>query len=297
MANVSSISIIGPGKVGTALGVLAARAGIEIAAVGGGHRGDAQASARLMGPAVRSVSATEAAGAATLVLLTVPDDVIALVAAQLAQQGAFQPGTVVAHCSGALGSDALSAARQAGCEVGSMHPLQTFPTVEAALATLPGTPFFIEGTSAACERLAALAAAIGGLPHRLRSDAKALYHTAAAMTSNFLVALMDAASAVMALALTESADANREQALAALAPLLRASVDNVLALGPEAALTGPIARGDVHTVERHGQALAHFGPEFQDTYRALAKLTIELALRKGTLSEETARELRDVLRR
>jgi len=295
MTSKCSISIIGPGKVGTALGVLASRAGIEVAAVGGGHRGAAQAAARLIGPGVRSVSADEAAAAAGLVLLTVPDDVIAPVAAQLAQQGAFLPGTVVAHCSGALGSDALAVARQAGCEVGSMHPLQTFPTVEAAVEKLPGAPFFIEGTPAACERLDAFAAAIGGQPRRLRSDAKALYHAAAAMSSNFLVALLDGASAVMALALTESADANREQAMSALAPLLRASVDNVLALGPEAALTGPIARGDVHTVEQHWKALARFGPEFRDTYHALAKLTIELALRKGTLSEETAHQLRKVL--
>ncbi|MCL2701880.1 MAG: DUF2520 domain-containing protein [Phycisphaerae bacterium] len=278
------------------MGVLAARAGMEIAAVGGGHRGDAQSAARLMGPSVRSVSAAEAAASAPLVLLTVPDDAIALVAEQLAQQGAFQDGAVVAHCSGALDSDILSAARQAGCEVGSMHPLQTFPTVEAALAKLPGTPFFIEGTPAACERLDAFAAAIGGQPHRLRSDAKALYHAAAAMTSNFLVSLLDAASAVMALALTESANANREQALAALEPLLRATVDNVLALGPEAALTGPIARGDTHTVARHWHALAQFGPEFRDTYRALAKLTIELALRKGTLAEDIAREIKETLR-
>jgi predicted short-subunit dehydrogenase-like oxidoreductase (DUF2520 family) len=230
-----------------------------------------------------------------LVLLTVPDDAIALVATQLVQQGAFSPGVVVAHCSGVLDANALSAARQAGCEVGSMHPLQTFPTVESAVTRLAGTPFFIEGTLAACEQLDALAVAVGGKPHRLRSDAKALYHTAAVMASNFLVTLLDGASAVMALALPESAGANREQALAALTPLLRASVDNVLALGPESALTGPIARGDVQTVALHWNALAHFGPEFRDTYRALGKLTIELALRKGTLSEETAHELRNVL--
>lgn len=294
---IPAVAIIGPGKVGTALGVLAARAGIEVVAVGGGRRCSAQTAARLIGPAVRAVSSAEAAAAAPLILLTVPDDCIAHVCAQLTEQKAFAPGAFVAHCSGALASDVLAPARDTCCcETASMHPLQTFPSVEAAVARLPGTPFFIEGCPSACEMFDAFARAIGGRPCRIRSDTKALYHAAAAMTSNFLVTLLDAASAVMAMALPESAGANRHEALAAMEPLLRATVDNVTAMGPEAALTGPIARGDVQTVQRHLQALERFSSEFRDAYRSMARLTVDLALRKGTLSEDAARELQALLR-
>jgi len=296
MARIPGIAIIGPGKVGTALGVLAARAGIDVVAVGGGRRCSAQSAARLIGTAVRTVSSAEAAAAAGLVFLTVPDDTIAHVCSQLAADGAFTPGAIVVHCSGALASDILKPAADQCCETASLHPLQTFPTVEAAVGKIPGTPFFLEGTPAACEVLEAFTLAVGGVPHRIRSDAKALYHAAAAMTSNFLVALLDAAAAVMALALPESAGANRQRSLAALEPLLRATVDNATTMGPEAALTGPIARGDVQTVQHHLQALGQSNPEYREAYRAMGRLTVDLAIRKGTLNEESAAAMRRMLR-
>jgi predicted short-subunit dehydrogenase-like oxidoreductase (DUF2520 family) len=307
------IAIIGPGKVGTALGVLCARAGWNVAAVGGGRRNSAQAAARAIGNSTRVMSAAEAAGAADLVLITVPDDMIAEVCLQLARAKAFRPQAVVAHCCGALGSEALEPARACGAHTGSIHPLQTFPTVQAAVEKLPGAFCFIEGSPHACDVLESLAKAIGAVPMRIEGQCKALYHAAAAVASNYLVTLLDAAATMLAGALENRgqtppvradsvprfsprfSDADRDKALAALAPLVQATLSNVLQLGPERALTGPIARGDSETVRRHLEAVDQVSPQLAAMYRQLGAMTVDLAVRKGTITPETAETLRRVL--
>jgi predicted short-subunit dehydrogenase-like oxidoreductase (DUF2520 family) len=286
------ISIIGPGKVGTALGVLCARAGWNVVAVGGGRRNSAQAAARAIDNSTRVMSAAEAAGAADLVLITVPDDMIAEVCTQLARAKAFRPQAVVAHCCGALGSEALEPARACGAQTGSIHPLQTFPTVQAAVEKLPGAFCFIEGSPHACEVLESLAKAIGAVPMRIEGQGKALYHAAAAVASNFMVTLLDAAATMIGRAL---ADADRDKAMAALGPLVQATLTNVLQLGPERALTGPIARGDIETVRRHLDAVEQVSPQLAAMYRQLGAMTVDLAVRKGTLSETAAGNLKHIL--
>lgn len=289
------ISIVGPGKVGTALGVLCARAGWIVSAVGGGRRTSAQAAARVIGNSTRACSAAEAAGAAGLVLITVPDDMIAQVCQELAGAKAFRAGAVVAHCCGAAGSDALEPARACGAHIASFHPLQTFPTVKAAVAKLPGSYCFIEGDDQACEVLESLAGAIGATPMRIQPQAKALYHAAAATACNYLVTLLDAAATMLAQSMGGGEKANQEQALAALAPLVQATLANVLQLGPERALTGPIARGDVETVRRHVAAIEQNTPRFAALYRQLGAMTIDLAVRKESISEDKAKALKQAM--
>jgi predicted short-subunit dehydrogenase-like oxidoreductase (DUF2520 family) len=286
------ISIIGPGKVGTALGVLCARAGWNVAAVGGGRRNSAQAAARTIGNFTRVMSAAEAAGAADLVLITVPDDMIAEVCLQLARAKAFRPQAVVAHCCGALGGEVLDPARTCGAQTGSMHPLQTFPTVQAAVAKLPGAFCFIEGSSHACDVLESLAKAIGAVPMRIDSQSKVLYHAAAAVASNYLVTLLDAAATMIGRSL---ADADRDKAMAALGPLVQATLSNVLQLGSERALTGPIARGDIETVRRHLEAVEQVSPQLAAMYRQLGAMTVDLAVRKGSITREKADDLKRIL--
>lgn len=291
MATIPDISIIGPGKVGTALGILAERAGLRVVAVGGGRRLSAQTAARAISNSVHAVPANEAASAGGLVLLTVPDDAIEQVCNQLAKDGAFRPGTIVAHCCGALSSSVLAAAQAVGCETASMHPLQTFPSAQAAVEAMRGTYVFIEGTGRACEVLESLATAIGALPMRTTAQGKALYHAAAVMASNYLVALLDAAAAVMVHGMDESSGMDRRRALAAMAPLVRATVENVVAMGTEDALTGPIARGDVDTIRRHLNAMGDCLPELAEIYRALGKLTVNVASRKDSINEEKAAQI------
>jgi len=289
---VPDIAIVGGGKVGTAVGILAARAGLNVVAVGGRNADATQEAAKRIGADGRACSAAEAARAGGLVLLTVPDDAIEAVCRDLAEANAFAEGAIVAHSSGALGSDALSTARDAcGAAIGSMHPLQTFPTTEAALDRLPGAYCFIEGDAEAVEALEELARAIGATPARIDAGAKALYHAAAAMACNHLTALLDAAVALCA-----EAGIERETALAALTPLSTATLENVASMGPAAALTGPIARGDPGTVRRHLEALGACDEKLQALYRAAGVWTADLAERKGTLDRAAAAAMRDLLR-
>ena len=287
------ISIIGPGKVGTALGALAARAGWRVVAVAGGSPGRAEAAAEVIGGDVRVCTPAEAAAAGQLVLLTVPDDAVAAVCEELAAAGAFARGAVVAHCCGAWDREILAPARaRCGCAVGSMHPLQTFPTVEAAMARLAGAYCFCEGDEEAAGVLERLAEAVGARAVRIDPGGKALYHAAAVMACNYLVALLDAASAVAA-----SAGVDGPTWMAAVEPIVRATVDNAMALGPPGALTGPIARGDAATIRRHGEAMSRTDEPLRAVYAALGRYTVTLARRQGTLDGSAAAAVMDALDR
>jgi predicted short-subunit dehydrogenase-like oxidoreductase (DUF2520 family) len=286
-----SIAIIGVGKVGTALGALAVRAGYRVAAVAGRSRHQAAERATRIGAQVPVLSPSEAARRAELVLLTVPDDAIEASCGELLSERALSRGTVLAHCSGALSSECLAPARrELGCRIASFHPLQSFPTVEAALASLPGSYCFEEGDEAALAALDELGAAIGVHCVRIDTEHKALYHAAAVMACNYLTGLLDAA-----LALASTARIDRWTAWKALEPLIRATVDNIAELGTETALTGPIARGDRSTVTSHLAALERSAPQLSDLYCALGSWTVGLALRKGSIRDGDARALLQAL--
>ncbi len=291
MTHRPDIVIVGPGVVGTTLGQLAAQAGYRIVGVAGRDVARARAAAGVMGGAARVGAPADVAPDGQLVLLTVPDDAIEAVATALADQGALAEGAVVAHCSGALGSDILAAARErCGAAVGSIHPLQTFPDVESAVRRVPGAYFFIEGDDAAAAALTALAEAIGGRPVRIAPEAKLLYHASAVIASNYLVALQDAA-----LAAADRAGIGGEVAAEALRPLVEATLANVISAGPAAALTGPVARGDVELVARQASAVRAADAGLGELYRVLGEWAVGLALRKGSIDEAAAAALRKAL--
>ena len=277
--------------MGTAVGALAARAGYRVTAVAGRDRLRTERAASRIGAEVPVLSPREAAGRAELVLLAVPDDAIEAACRELVAARAFARGSLVAHCSGALSSESLDPARrELGCHVASFHPLQSFPTIEAALASLPGSYCFDEGDEAALEALEELGAAIGARCVRIETQHKILYHAAAVMACNYLTGLLDAA-----LTLAAAAQIERQTAWRALEPLIRATVENISKLGAEGALTGPIARGDLGTVSAHLTALDERAPELSGLYRALGSWTVDLALRKGSIDETAARALLEAL--
>ncbi|NLF30836.1 MAG: DUF2520 domain-containing protein [Planctomycetes bacterium] len=285
------IAIIGAGVVGTTLGIAARRAGYPVVAVASRTAASARKAARLIGGEPSVCSAAEAAGRAELVLLTVSDDAIAPVAAALAGAGTLRAGTVVAHCSGALAAEVLAPLAAAGASVASMHPLQTFPSVLVAVDRLPGCHCFCEGDSAALSVVMQLAGDLGCVPIELAGDRKALYHAAACMACNYLATLQEAAIATAVLAGIDA-----EPARSALAPLVAATVDNIAAFGPQRALTGPIARGDVNTVATHLAALDATDGDLAELYRQLGRRTVRLARKAGRIDEATARRLMDALR-
>jgi predicted short-subunit dehydrogenase-like oxidoreductase (DUF2520 family) len=154
----------------------------------------------------------------------------------------------------------------------------------------PGTFCFCEGDAAAVEALLHLAADLGGKGVRMSSQGKLLYHASAVMASNYFTALLDAA-----LATAEQAEIPRDEALAALEPLVRATLANNFKVGPAAALTGPIARGDVGLVGRQYARLRQASPELAEVYRGMGLWTIGLAVRKSSIDAARAEQLRRVL--
>jgi predicted short-subunit dehydrogenase-like oxidoreductase (DUF2520 family) len=229
---------------------------------------------------------------ASIVFLTVPDDGIASLCREIADDGGWRKGQAVVHCSGALPSDVLEPAREQGTLAASFHPLQAFATVEAAIAHMPGSAFAIEGDAPLVAELDRLAALLGGTALHLTANEKTMYHAAAVIASNYTVTL--AALAARLLAWEEIAP-DESAALRYLLPLIRGTVDNLDTLGLPGALTGPIARGDAGTVARHLQELDRSSPDLAELYRHLGRLTLPLAREKGSLMEDELDQVWQVL--
>jgi len=283
-------AIVGAGKVGTALARLLARAGYEFVGAASRSLESARAACEFAGAGKASSDAAGLVRGAELVFVTTPDDVIRSVCDELARAGAFRPGSVIAHCSGALPSSVLERARAAGAHVGSLHPLQSFATVEQAVAILPGSYCCIEGEPQAVDVLRQVADSLQMHVMTIPTEMKALYHAAGCMASNYFVALENAV-----LEMNEAAGIAREEALRAILPLLKGTVANMEQVGIPRCLTGPIARGDVETVRRHLDAIEGAAPELLPLYRVLGRETVKVALSKGTLRREDATRLMDLL--
>lgn len=291
MVDLPDIAIIGPGKVGTSIAILAKQNGYRISAISGRDEKKAQKSAKLIGGDVKVCSATDAAAAAQLVLLTVSDGAIESVCQDLAKSGSFSAGQTVAHVSGALSSEALASARDiCGAKIGSFHPLQMFPNVDAALDVIPGSHWFCEGDPHALMILKQLVLNIGGMVHIISVENKALYHCASVVACNYLNALMD-----VALAIAEKSGLDRKTAWEVLVPLVDGTIANIDKLGTVDALTGPIERGDIQTVQKHLVALSAFSPEIEEIYKVLGKWTIGLAREKGSLKADDETKLSKIL--
>ena len=284
------LSIIGAGRLGKSLGRLLRDAGYAIAALANRSRASTEAAAAFVGAGRVADSPADAARDAAVVLIATPDDVVETVCREIAEGGGFREGGIVFHFSGALASDALAAARERGASVAALHPIQSFPTAEDGVKRMAGTVFTFEGDAGAHATAEALVAALGGRMLALDPEGKALYHAACCVVSNYLVTLAD-----LGLALMEQAGFSREDGLAALLPLIRGTVSNLENLGVPDALTGPISRGDVKTLERHLADMPEALAAARRLYSTLGLHTLEVALAKGGPTPEAAEELRRVL--
>lgn len=198
---------------------------------------------------------------ADLTFLTVPDDVLPLLATELSLTRPQSGHQAVVHCSGALSADVLAPLAAAGWLTGGCHPLAPFASRESSVPL--GITWGIEAAEPLRTTLQHLATNVGGVPLDIRAEDKVLYHAAAVLAANFAITL--AARAVEVLGLCAIAP---EAALAALLPLLRGNLDNLAQVGIPTALTGPLARGDWPTVERHLAALDARAPDIAALYRA-----------------------------
>jgi len=216
-----------------------------------------------------------------VIVCAVPDDAIAALAGVLSATGAVRSDHVVLHLSGSLDHSALESLRGSGAALGSLHPLQTLVEPERTPDHVRGAWAAVEGDPRAVETAERLARDIGLHPFQLRPEHKTLYHAGAVFASNYFVVVE-----AVAQQLFEGAGLSREDAWAALAPLVRGTFDNLTRTGPEGALTGPVVRGDVDTLARHLRAL----PDRERAlYRELGLAVLELARRRGLAPDMLAR--------
>ena len=212
-----------------------------------------------------------------VIVCAVPDDAIAPLARTLSATGAVRADQVVLHLSGSLDHTALESLRASGAALGSLHPLQTLVEPERAPDHVRGAWAAVEGDPRAVETAERLAGDIGLHPFRLRPEHKTLYHAGAVFASNYFVVVEAVAQQLL-----ERAGLSREDAWAALAPLVRGTYDNLTHAGPEGALTGPVVRGDVDTLARHLRVLPD---RDRALYRDLGLAVLDLARRRGLAAD------------
>ena len=281
-----TIGIIGAGVTGTALADRLFQQGYRVTAVNSRTLASAQRLASSITGCAICNNPQQVADLAQAVFITTPDDKIADIASSLN----WHAGQIVIHCSGVHSTDILEPARKCGAHTCCLHPLQTFASIEEAIHNMHGSTFALEGDEEALAVAGEMATALQGNIIRLKASDKILYHAAAVTLSNYLVTLMKTAAD-----LWQSFGVNQEDAVKAMLPLLKGTVNNIERVGIPGCLTGPIARGDIGTVQKHVQALEKDHPGALDTYRTLGLQTISIALSKGRISIETADDLRAAL--
>jgi predicted short-subunit dehydrogenase-like oxidoreductase (DUF2520 family) len=280
------VGVVGAGAVGTALGAALYRAGWPVAAVASRDAGRRERFRGLVPGARAFAEAAALLDEVELIILAVPDDAIERLAGELRLYG----GQALVHTSGVLGAEVLEPARAAGTQLGAFHPLVAFADTERAIAALHGATVAVEGDDQLVSHLADMAEALGATAVRLEPGSKAAYHAAAVLAAGGFVALLDAIAE-----LGRAAGLDEQGALAVYGGLIEQTLGNARALGIQAALTGPMTRGDVGTLARHLDALARLAPAALPLYRAAAEREIALAELRGSLAPDAAESMRRLL--
>lgn len=286
------IALIGPGRLGQAVGALLQQAGYPITAIVGRDQQRTRDAAQFIGAALMATTDLTRCNRAEVILCCVGDDQLAPLADALLDTLTDSPAPILIHFSGRHRADILRPTdpRTAHWRVLSLHPLQTFASGEQGLNSLPGSFCAVEGEDDLFPLGAKLALELGCQPFRLRSADKERYHAAACMASNFVTTLFHQATTLMAQTLEDPA-----MAATVLAPIFQTAATNTLTLGPHQALTGPIVRGDIDTIHGHLQQLAKHNPERLPFYLELAEQTRQLALESKRLAPERATQLKELL--
>lgn len=262
-----TLVLIGGGRVGRAFGRLLRELGWKIGAVVASSEPSARKAVRSIGAGTAHAGLTRQVLATEIILITTPDRAISGVAAELARIGAEElQGKIILHTSGALSSRVLSPVKKCGAAVGSMHPLQTFSGV--GIPPLEGKVFAIEGDPPAVRVARQIARALGAIPVHIAGTKKPLYHAAGALAAGSVLALMEAATRMMV-----AVGMKRREAVRALLPLTRQVLDNFERLGPRAAWTGPLSRGDFGVVSEHVEAMKELPEEFAGAYESVNRLS------------------------
>ncbi len=270
------VFIIGAGVVGTTLAGKMSRAGVPVSGLHGRQTVLSDLASALSGVLGSSGDYPDAIVQSDVVIISVRDARIPEIAKRLVEEKRLRPEQVLLATSGNQSSaEMLGAARKAVRGIGTLHPLIAVTDAPGALENLRGAYFGIEGDDAAKRVARKLVKAMGGRPLDLSAESMALYHAAAVVGSNYVVALADIARSLLVKAGVAEADA-----LPALLPLMSSAVRNVVEVGLPSAMTGPAVRGDVGSIERHIGALEATAPEVLDLYRRLGRETVRIARKR-----------------
>lgn len=280
------VGVIGAGRVGAVLAAALRASRYDVVAAAGESDASRSRAAELL-PGVPLRKPTDTARESDLLLLTVPDDMLGNVAAMLSASGAIHDGQVVVHTSGRHGLAVLDAAAAVGARPLAIHPAMTFTGTALDLPRLDGCVFGVTTRDADRELAATLVADLGGSPYWVPEDKRSLYHAGLAHGANHLVTLV-----AQAMELLSAAGAERPEDT--LRPLLEAALDNALQSG-DAALTGPIVRGDVETVRAHLADVRANAPHTLGAYVSLARDTLDRVVTDGRLLPIRAAKIRRML--
>jgi predicted short-subunit dehydrogenase-like oxidoreductase (DUF2520 family) len=285
------VGVVGAGRVGAVLAAALGAAGHHVVAAAGESDASRARIADLL-PGVPTLKPTAVARSCDLLLLTVPDDMLGNVVTTLSDAGAIRPGQYVVHTSGRHGLAVLAPAVAVGARVAAMHPAMTFTGTAVDLERLSADGGCVYGLTAGPDERAlveGLVADLGGRPTWVPEEMRTLYHAGLAHGANHLVTLVTEAMEILTAA-------GAADPAGTLRPLLTAALDNALEQG-DAALTGPIVRGDAGTVAAHLADIDANAPQTLDSYVALARATLQRAVADGRLVPLRAQKIARLLDR
>lgn len=283
-----AVGVIGPGRVGAVLGAALAAVQHRVVAVAAVSE-QSRSRAAAMIPSAAVLTPPEVCEASDLVLVTVPDDELPSLVRGLSDIGAWRSGQLVMHTCGRHGVGVLAPAASAGAVPLALHPVMTFTGTSLDLDRLVDCVFGVTAPAAFLPIADALVLEMGGEPVHVAEEQRPLYHAALAHAANHVIALVTSSAELLH-------EAGVDDQARVLGPLLSAALDNALRLG-DAALTGPVARGDAGTVAEHLAAIGAVSNDSRQAYAALARLTAERAMGAGLLDAGRAEPLLDVLLR
>jgi predicted short-subunit dehydrogenase-like oxidoreductase (DUF2520 family) len=272
---IRSVAIVGPGRIGQAMGRLLGQSGVPIAFVAGRNPAAARRAARFIGKGIPIGLVDPRLQSAAVFLLATSDSALAEVARQLAQQRKGRDawrGKVVLHTCGSLPSAVLRPLKLRGAAIGSLHPYQTVPSPQAGVRNLPGCFWALEGDPQALRVARDWVRRLGGVPFPIRPGRKTLYHLSAFLVCPTVVTLMAQATRLL-----KQAGVPIRIARPMLRQFVTETAKNFADLGAQRALTGPAVRGDWATIRRHLAALRKSAPEFVPVYQSMLKAMLRLA--------------------
>lgn len=280
------IGIIGAGKVGVSIGFMMKKSGIAVRAISDVLDASLDTARTYLAEDVSYTNNNlDVVRTCDVIAITTQDRIIKDVVREIDAGMGRLDGKVLFHTSGADPSSILKPLDEKGSRLGSLHPLQTFPDIDSAIAVLPDTYIFIEGDKSVLETLTFIGEKIGYRVQMIGSNDKVLYHLSAVFVCNLLCALYYAGEKIM-----DAINIDLEPFL----PIIRATLKNIENKGPLMSLTGPVIRGDLKTVEAHLRAMDDM-EEHKDVYKTLSGIALKMAMERKTLDEDTVRQLKSIL--